>query len=274
MSRLGTVALAAALGLASAPDARAQIYTRMNSNGVVEATNVPASGGFRLTYVGKGTLIHSRGFFPRTYGGEFDNHIAAASSVYGVAVDLLKAVITAESEFDPLAVSSKGAQGLMQLMPFTARRFGVTDSFDPRQNIFGGAQYLRFLLDTFQGDVALALAGYNAGENAVARFKGIPPFKETRYYVQKIQNLLGGGFPTFVTSGMGADPSGTTSSKAAYYTPSPQRAVAPTATTKGARVTPARPQVYYRWNDEAGHVHVAQAPPADGVTYSMIRALD
>jgi hypothetical protein len=258
----------------AAVPASAQIYTRMNSNGVVEATNVPAGGGFRLTYVGKGTLIHSRGFFPRAYNGEFDGHIEAAAGVFGVAEDLLKAVITAESEFDPLAVSSKGAQGLMQLMPFTARRFGVTDSFDPRQNIFGGAQYLRFLLDMFQGDVALALAGYNAGENAVARFKGIPPFKETRYYVQKIQNLLGGGFPTFVTSGGSPSPGGGAVSKAAYYTPSPQRGVAPAPTPKGARVTPARPQVYYRWNDEAGHVHVAQAPPADGVTYSMIRALD
>ena len=267
MSKLGTVAMAAAVGLSLPAGARAQIYTRMNSNGVVEATNVPASGGFRLTYVGKGTLIHSRGFFPRAYNGEFDSHIEAAASVHGVAVDLLKAVITAESEFDPMAVSSKGAQGLMQLMPFTARRFGVSDSFDPRQNIFGGAQYLRFLLDTFQGDVALALAGYNAGENAVARFKGIPPFKETRYYVQKIQSLLGGGFPTFVGS------SGGPSLRAAYYTPSTQRPGA-AVPTKAARVMPARPQVYYRWNDETGHIHVAQAPPSEGVTYSMIRALD
>jgi Transglycosylase SLT domain len=272
--RLAALLGATALLAGAAAPASAQIYTRMNSNGVVEATNVPASGGFRLTYVGKGTLIHSRGFFPRAYSGEFDAHIEAAASVYGVAVDLLKAVITAESEFDPLAVSSKGAQGLMQLMPFTARRFGVSDSFDPRQNIFGGAQYLRFLLDMFQGDVALALAGYNAGENAVARFKGIPPFKETRYYVQKIQNLLGGGFPTFVTSGASANPGAGSSPRAAYYTPSSLRPVASTTVTKAARVTPARPQVYYRWNDEAGHVHVAQAPPSDGVTYSMIRALD
>ena len=226
--RTGGCLVATALLAGVAAPARAQIYTRMNSNGVIEATNVPAAPGFRLTYVGKGTLIHSRGFFPRSYGGEFDNHIEAAAAVHGVSVDLLKAVITAESEFDRMAVSSKGAQGLMQLMPFTARRFGVTDSFDPRQNIFGGAQYLRFLLDTFQGDVSLALAGYNAGENAVARFKGIPPFKETRSYVQKIQGLLGGGFPTFVGA------SGGPNLRAAYYTPS---ALRPGATPASGRST-------------------------------------
>ncbi len=265
--RTGLLLVATGCLAGVATPAHAQIYTRTNGNGVIEATNVPAGPGFRLTYVGKGILIHSRGYFPRAYNGEFDNHIEAAAAIHGVSVDLIKAVITAESEFDRSAVSSKGAQGLMQLMPFTARRFGVSDSFDPRQNIFAGAQYLRFLLDTFQGDVALALAGYNAGENAVARFKGIPPFKETRYYVQKIQGLLGDGFPTFVGA------SGGPTLKAAYYTPSGPRPGA-AAPGKAARVTPARPQVYYRWNDDAGQIHVAQAPPSEGVTYSMIRALD
>src|SRR6185436_19110880 len=107
---------------------------------------------------------------------EYDPHISAASSLYNVNADLVKAVIAVESEFDPLAVSSKGAQGLMQLMPFTARRFGVVNSFDARQNIFGGVQYLKLLLDLFSGDVSLALAGYNAGENAVLRYKGVPPY--------------------------------------------------------------------------------------------------
>ncbi|HWX25626.1 MAG TPA: lytic transglycosylase domain-containing protein, partial [Vicinamibacteria bacterium] len=159
--------LAAALALWAAPG-RAQIYTRVNSRGVVEATNVPATSDFRLTYPGKGTLIHSRGF-RFAYGGEYERHIQDAASMNGVAADLVKAVIQVESEYDPNAVSSKGAQGLMQLMPFTARRFGVTDPFDPRQNILGGVQYLRFLLDLFQGDTSLALAGYNAGENNVTR---------------------------------------------------------------------------------------------------------
>ena len=92
-----------------------------------------------------------------------------------------------ESSFNAQAISYKGARGLMQLMPATAARFGVRDIFDPAQNIEGGARYLRFLLDTFKGDVELALAGYNAGENAVARYGNqIPPYRETQDYVRKI----------------------------------------------------------------------------------------
>jgi len=131
-----------AMSCASSP-LEAQIYTRTTSDGVIEATNMPDSSGFLLIYPGKGTLIHSRGF-SRNYRGQFDTHINDASAEYGVAAGLIKAVIQVESEFDHLAVSSKGAQGLMQLMPFTARRFGVTNSFDPRQNIFGGTQFFVF----------------------------------------------------------------------------------------------------------------------------------
>jgi hypothetical protein len=245
------------------PDATAQIYTRRNQNGVVEATNIPDAPNYLLTYPGKGTLIHSRGF-TRVYNGEFDHHIEAAGAAYNVSTDLIKAVIQVESEFDVSAVSSKGAQGLMQLMPFTARRFGVLDPFDPRQNIFGGVQYLRLLLDLFQGDVALSLAAYNAGENAVARYRGIPPFKETRSYVQKIQNLLEGGFDAL---------------RAAFYAPAPVKPLSPLAApprpaAKPAKVTPARPRVYYKWKDETGTLHVAHTPPAEGVVYTMIRALD
>ena len=247
-----------------AETAQAQIYTRRGQNGVIEATNVPDAPGFRLTYVGKGTLIHSRGF-RRSYNGEFDGHIQAAAAMHGVAVDLIKAVIQVESEFDPFAVSSKGAQGLMQLMPFTARRFGVFDPFDARQNIFGGAQYLRLLLDLFRGDVALTVAGYNAGENAVARFKGVPPFKETRGYVQKIQDILG-DLPNAL--------------QAMYYSPpaggATSFAVAPGTggTTRSVKLVPARPRVYYKWADAAGVLHVAHEPPGEGVAFSTIRALD
>ncbi len=250
----------AVLMLGAASTGTAQIYTRRNANGVIEATNVPDAPGFRLTYIGKGTLIHSRGF-RGFYRGEYDAHILAASSVHGVAADLIKAVIQVESEFDSWAVSSKGAQGLMQLMPFTARRFGVGDSFDPRQNIFGGVQYLRFLLDLFHGDVSLALAGYNAGENAVLRFKGIPPFKETRAYVQKILGLLGG---------LGNLSAGLQRVGAQFYA-APVKAAAPPP--RPTKLTPARPATYYKWTDGDGVAHVAMTPPPDGVVYSMIRAL-
>jgi Transglycosylase SLT domain len=246
--------------LASAPEARGQVYTRKNANGVVEATNVPDASDYRLTYPGKGTLIHSRGF-RRSYTGEFDAHIVAAANLHNVSADLIRAVIAVESEFDQFAVSSKGAQGLMQLMPFTARRFGVGSPFDARQNIFGGAQYLRLLLDQFQGDVDLALAGYNAGENAVVRYHGIPPYRETRAYVQKVQSFFAGGLPT--------SPAGEV--RAAYYAPAP-RASAPPA--RKVKVVPARPRIYYRWNDPGGGLHVAHTPPPEGVVYAMIRALD
>ena len=100
---------------------------------------------------------------------------------------LIYATMHQESSFKPRAISPKGARGLMQLMPATAARFGVTNIFDPRQNIEGGARYMRFLLDTFQGDVALSLAGYNAGEGAVLKYgRRIPPYRETQEYVRRI----------------------------------------------------------------------------------------
>jgi hypothetical protein len=243
--------------------ASAQIYTRRNGNGVVEATNVPDAGDFVLTYQGKGTLIHSRGY-RRHYNGQFDHHILAASAAHFVSVDLIKAVMAQESEFDALAVSSKGARGLMQLMPATARRFGVTDSFDPRQNIFGGAQYLRFLLDLFNGDVSLALAGYNAGENAVRRYRGIPPYRETRNYVQRIMANLGNG----IEQAQGQVRA------AAFYTPSRTLGPAPKGPAKPVKLAPARPRVYYRWRDERGVLHVSETAPGEGTAYSMVRALD
>lgn len=103
---------------------------------------------------------------------------------------LLHSVIKVESNYNPLAVSNKGAQGLMQLIPATARRFGVENAFNPVENIQGGAKYLRYLLDLYQGDYPLALAAYNAGEGAVAKYGGVPPYKETRSYVQSVRKQL------------------------------------------------------------------------------------
>ncbi len=109
---------------------------------------------------------------------------------YRLDPKLVIAVIEAESGFDPRARSSKGALGLMQLMPRTARRFGVKDPWDPLQNLHGGMAYLRWLLDRFDGNLSLVLAGYNAGEKAVEEYGGVPPFRETRRYVQRITRNL------------------------------------------------------------------------------------
>jgi soluble lytic murein transglycosylase-like protein len=111
---------------------------------------------------------------------------------YRLAPALVLAVVATESNFDPSALSPANAQGLMQLIPDTARRFGVRDPLDPAQNLRGGMAYLRWLLAYFEGDIALAAAAYNAGERAVERYRGIPPYAETRLYVRKILALVGG----------------------------------------------------------------------------------
>ncbi len=119
----------------------------------------------------------------------YDAQIRAASQQHGVDEAIVRAIIHAESSFNPNAISRVGAQGLMQLMPATARRFGVTNSFDPTQNISGGVQYLSWLLKRYNGDLTLAAAGYNAGEGAVDRYKGVPPYSETRRYVERVRLL-------------------------------------------------------------------------------------
>ena len=121
-----------------------------------------------------------------TGNAQVDRFIVEAGTRNGVDPVLLYAIMHRESSFKPGAVSPKGARGLMQLMPATAARFGVRNIFDPAQNIEGGARYVRFLLDYFGGDVRLALAGYNAGEGAVAKYQGIPPYRETQEYVRLI----------------------------------------------------------------------------------------
>ncbi|MCL2760206.1 MAG: lytic transglycosylase domain-containing protein [Desulfuromonadales bacterium] len=119
---------------------------------------------------------------------QFGSIITACSKEYGVDESLIKAVINAESGYNPNAVSNKGATGLMQLMPKTAQGLNVNDAFNPEQNIRGGVRYLRFLLNTFNGDVSLAVAAYNAGLNKVVKYGGIPPYNETQNYVSRVLN--------------------------------------------------------------------------------------
>lgn len=125
----------------------------------------------------------------KLYGNTFDELISQAALKTGLERSLIKAVIHAESGFNPKAISPKGARGLMQLMPGTARDLGVRDSFSPHENIAGGSQYLAMLLRRFKGNVVHALAAYNAGMDNVDKYKGIPPFQETRNYVNTVTKL-------------------------------------------------------------------------------------
>ena len=120
----------------------------------------------------------------------YDDIIQEAAETYEIDPELIRAVMRAESAFNPMVVSPAGAQGLMQLMPALAEEMGVTDPFDPRQNILAGAKYLRWLLDLNRGNIPMTLAGYNAGPTIVAKYKRIPPFKETQRYVKKITGFL------------------------------------------------------------------------------------
>ncbi len=176
---------------------RGAVYTFVK-NGVTHYTNVrPQNTGAPVrtlfTYV---ETCYACAVLPgvdfstlRLNTSAFAAEIRAAALQFGVDEALVRAIVHAESSFNPNAVSHKGAQGLMQLIPATADRFGVADPFDPVQNIRGGVQYLAWLLDRFDGDVTLAAAGYNAGEGNVDRHGGVPPFDETQRYVVRVAAL-------------------------------------------------------------------------------------
>jgi soluble lytic murein transglycosylase-like protein len=169
----------AVLGFGSSVFADVYMYT--DKNGVLTFTNVPTHGGYRR-------VLRSATALPavRHTHAVYDNLILTASGRHSVDADLIRAVIKTESDFNPAARSHKGAMGLMQLMPDTARLHNVANAYDPVENVEGGVRHLRMLLDRYQGNLELSLAAYNAGSAAVEKHRGIPPFAETKEYVRRV----------------------------------------------------------------------------------------
>jgi soluble lytic murein transglycosylase len=162
----------------------ADIYWYIDQDGVIHFTNVPTSNRYSLFLREESP---SKSSAIKDNLSTYDWIISAASNKYKIDFGLIKAIIKVESNFNPMAVSRKGAQGLMQLMPDTARELQVRDVFDPVENIDAGTRYIGYLLKFFKGDLSLALAAYNAGKDVVLKFeKKIPPFDETREYVQRV----------------------------------------------------------------------------------------
>lgn len=148
-----------------------------------------------MTVSGRETAKKSEDASPASVASPYDGMISDAAVKYGVDPELIRLVIGKESRFKPNARSHKKAQGLMQLIPDTAKRFGIKNPYDPQQNIDGGTRYLKWLLERFDGDVKLALAGYNAGENTVKRFGNrVPPYRETEQYVNDIAAAYGSNY--------------------------------------------------------------------------------
>ena len=159
----------------------ADIYKYVDERGVTHLTNVPASTKYKLLRKANKARYSER---------KYDNIINKLCKKYGVETSFIKAMVKTESNFDPYAVSKKGATGLMQLMPEKAKDLSVKDSFDPKQNLDGGIRHVSYLLKKYDGDVKLTLAAYNAGENAVEKNNGVPPFVETQNYIIKVLRLM------------------------------------------------------------------------------------
>ena len=179
------LALIVVLGVAS--PAVAQIYSWRDADGKLILSDKPRpDSGQQTTYAAHGSAAPTTPFSSSAKSAPYDATINEHARRHGVAPDLVRAVIQVESAFNPVAVSNKGAMGLMQLMPATAIELGVANPFDPEQNIRGGVTYLKQLLVRFDNNVELALAAYNAGMGNVEKYGTVPPFKETQAYVNKI----------------------------------------------------------------------------------------
>jgi len=188
------------LGLGFSFPCSAEIYKYVDEDGVAYFTNLPNK---------RYNLVLKEGWVRFRLGANFDQYdpvIRDASKRYGVDYALVKAVIKAESNFDPMAISRAGAKGLMQLMPGTAKALGVNDSFHPANNIEGGVRHLRYLLDLFDGNLQFVLAAYNAGEEVVFRYRGLPPYQETQTYVERVLRYFQSYSAVPVTPEASSDP--------------------------------------------------------------------
>jgi hypothetical protein len=173
------------VSMVAALPALADIYKYIDNNGVLHFTNTPTDSGFVLYMKERRDSVRPSGDVPVAYEGI----IQKAGKTYGLDTALIKAVIQAESNFNPRAVSGKGARGLMQIMPENDQALNISNAFNPSQNIMGGAYYLKKLLIRYDNRLTLALAAYNAGPTAVDRYGRIPPYGETQAYVRKVMGL-------------------------------------------------------------------------------------
>jgi soluble lytic murein transglycosylase-like protein len=190
---LFAAALIATALYATVAEAGSKIYTYVDADGVKHYTDVPDNNRYKLLVLSPQDMTESGQYYDMSLmsrATQYDSIIEKAALSASVEPNLLRAVIVVESGFNSRAVSKRGAVGLMQLMPATATRFGVSNPYDPKQNVHGGARYLKFLIDRFGQDIRLALAAYNAGEEAVDRNGGrIPPFTETMAYVPRVLKI-------------------------------------------------------------------------------------
>ncbi len=180
--------------------ALADIFSNTDKDGTIHFTNIRPKGKQRHKYkvylktppnrkTRPGVVpIPARNTNPARYA-RYDASIQEASRTFSVPEPFIRAVIRVESDYDPRVVSHAGAQGLMQLMPGTAKRMNVRNSFDPHDNIMGGTRYLRYLANMFNGDMVLTIAGYHAGEGAVMKYSGVPPYSSTHGYIKKVLNF-------------------------------------------------------------------------------------
>ena len=265
----------------------AYVYTYTDANGRIVINNLPPSyaksQGLILKHVGVGhiRLGISRVEMARVLRSpELLAMVDEIATVNGVDPFLARAIIQAESAFYDKARSRAGALGLMQLMPATALRFGVMDPFDPRQNIMGGTKYLKWLMDYFSGDATKVIAAYNAGERAVDKYNGIPPFRETRGYVPKVMELWqkklvqadpkASGAMELLKKGRGGFlvdekplKDGATQ-MASAASPAADPAGAPVPNGNGYGVEIKTPNTIYQWRDANGRTQISDVPPPKG----------